>query len=435
MKKFVERAGRKLACLMIAAAGLLFAFAPTAHAEGESARSTLRFGEDGTFTILLLSDLQDTQFVSEYLVRSVEGVIRDYPPDLIVLLGDQLEGASPVLRLGSGKQNCMRALETMLAPVIASGIPFAFVFGNHDYDAPMSIADQMAFYRGYERLAHCIMAAPDSDAPGNNVFSLPVYASQGDSTVLNLYFFDSGANLPDGSYGAVSAEQVAWYCAQSDALRAENINQSVPSVAFMHVTVPEVYDLFERVPKGTPGAVRGVGVAADGFFRLSSDRIFAGEVREAPCPSTVNNGLFDAFVEQNDVFLSVSGHDHINSFLATLDGVDLLSAPGSTFTSYNDRAVRGARLLRFTEHSIKDYETVHVRYSDYDAADGVGAISYYLSTTTRIPNAVKVGLIVLVLAVLAAMLVRSVLCEARSGPMPDMPADAEDEEQPEDPYL
>ncbi len=430
MRKIVERTGRFFAAVILFGLCALIATRPAARAEQAEARPSLRFGEDGTFTILLLADLQDTQFTSSYLIRSLQGVIADYPADLIVLLGDQFEGASPVMRLGNRYENAKLALARMLRPIVDSGIPFTFVFGNHDYDAPVSIARQMGLYRAYES---CIMAGQGDGAPGNNVFSLPIFSSSGDSIAMNLYFFDSGADLPDGGYGAVSAGQVEWYVEQSEALRAANANQAIPSVAFMHVIVPEVYDLFARVSAGEPGAVRGVGVGAEHYYRLESDHIFAGEVREAPCPSTENNGLFDAFIRQNDVFLSVSGHDHINSFIAAHKGVDLLSAPGSTFTSYHDRAARGARLLRFTEHTVKDYETVHVRYSDYDAADGLGAAAYYLTTTTRIPNAVKVGVILLVLLTLTVLLAVSVFRRERSGPLPDMPEEAD--APPEDPYL
>ncbi len=433
MKKFVARflgtlIGGALAFVMLACPWT------SAHAQeaagGEEQR--LRFGPDGTFTVLLLADMQDTQFVSEYLTRSVEGVIRDYPADLIVLLGDQLEGASPVMRLGNDYENVKLALEKMLKPIADSGIPFAFVLGNHDYDAPVSVDVQLELYRAYE---NCIMAAEDSDAPGNNVFSLPIHASQGDDILLNLYFFDTGADLINGDYGAVDAEQVAWYEQHSQALRMENGYEPIPSVAFMHVPVAEIYELFQQTSVNQPGAAAGVGVGAGNYYQLPTADVFIGEAKEAPCPSSQNNGLFEGFLRQDDVFLSVSGHDHVNSFIGVVEGIDLLSAPGSTFTSYNDRSVRGARLLRFTEHNVQDYETVHVRYSDYDTADGIGVIPYYFSTTTAIPNVVKVGLVGLLLAVLAGLLIVSILRDNRSGPMPDMPNEDGDNEPPEDPYL
>ena len=385
------------------------------------AEPALRFGPDGTFTILLLAALQDTQFPSPYLTRSIRAVIRDYPPDFIVLLGNQLDGGNPLLRLGNGYENVKRAFDRMLAPIVASQIPFTVLFGPSDYRAPISIDRQAELYHAYP---NCVLPASVTDG----VTRLPVYGGDDSALLLNLYFFNPAAEA-GASDSAISSEQVTQYITQSDLQRENNVNQSVPSVAFMHAAVPEIYELFSRTAVSDPDAVRGEGDASQEYYRLDSERIFSGEAQQAPETSIENNGLFDAFVEQNDVFLSVSGRDYTNSFIGTLNGVDLLSAPGSTFTGFNDRAVRGARLLRFTEFNIRDYETVHVRYSDYDSADrAVDAIPYYLSTTTRIPNWVKSLLIVLAFAALLAMLIVSICRSRHDDPQPD---DSDDDEQSE----
>jgi hypothetical protein len=183
---------------------------------------------------------------------------------------------------------------------------------------------------------------------------------------------------------------------QSAALHTENDNQALPAVAFYHIPIPEVYDLFSEVSKDTEGAFKGVGVGSGKYYLPDYDKIFTGDVNESPCPSSENNGLFDAFVENGDVFLSVNGHDHINSFIGSLHGIDLASAPGSSYTSYGDTDVRGVRLFRFTEHCVKNYETIHVRYSDYNTPSSYGFLRYYFSTTTAIPNAAKVFVLLVI---------------------------------------
>jgi len=120
-----------LIVLLLLAGVCLFPAFGTARAEGSGDR-TLTFGTDGTFTVLILSDLQETQYTTQLVQSGSSGVIEDYPADLIVLLGDQLEGSSPVLRIGNGEQNCTKTIETLLKPVAASGIAFVVVFGNHD---------------------------------------------------------------------------------------------------------------------------------------------------------------------------------------------------------------------------------------------------------------------------------------------------------------
>lgn len=42
----------------------------------------------------------------------------------------------------------------------------------------------------------------------------------------------------------------------SDALKAENGGEPMPSLLFQHIPVPEIYELLKEVPKGTDGAVK-----------------------------------------------------------------------------------------------------------------------------------------------------------------------------------
>ncbi|MEA4870280.1 MAG: metallophosphoesterase [Christensenella sp.] len=364
----------------------------------------LSFGDDGTFTVLILSDLQDTQLTTELVIRGETNVIRDYPADLIVLLGDQLEGPSPVLRLGDGVANCEKTLRTLLEPIEASGIPFVVVFGNHDYEAPMPVKQQAALFESY---SNCVGVSYGKNSSENGAFVLPIDRTGSDQAGMALYFFDSGSYIANGDYDTVSGEQVVWYNERSAAFKAENGGQALPSAAFCHIPVPEVYQLLSEVPKGTKGALKGIGVGKGKYYLPDETKIFAGEVNEAPCPSSENHGLFDAYLNNGDVFLTVNGHDHINSFIGSLDGIDIANAPGSSYTSYGDEGIRGARLFRFSEANVRDYETMHVLYSDYNTPASYGYLKYYFSTTTGIYNAVKVGVsgIVIILGIVATIIV------------------------------
>lgn len=373
---------------------LLPAMQPALAADDDAAR--LSFGDDGTFTVLILSDLQDTQFTTQLVVSGETHVIEDVPADLIVLLGDQLEGPSPVLRLGNGAENCEDTLRTLLAPIAASGIPFAVVFGNHDYEAPMSIQQQTQIYESYD---NCVAVSHGKGSTEDGAFVLPIYMEGTDTAAMALYFFDSGSYIANGDYDTVSQKQVDWYTEQSVAFKAANDGQALPSVAFCHIPVPEVYQLLTEVPKGTKGALKGVGVGKGKYYIPDDVKIFTGEVNEAPCPSSENHGLFDAYLANGDVFLTVNGHDHINSFIGSVEGIDIASAPGSSYTSYGSADIRGVRLFRFSEHNVRDYETVHVLYSNYDTPQSFGYLKYYFSTTTGIYNAVKVAICILIVFV------------------------------------
>ena len=399
----------------------------TAHAE-ESAPTSLSFGSDGTFTVLILSDLQDTQFTTKLVVSGETHALKDYPANLIVLLGDQLEGPSPVLRLGNGAKNCEDTLRTLLAPVAESGIPFVVVFGNHDYEAPLSIAEQVKIYESYD---NCLAVSFGKDSTKDGAFVLPIKLYNSDIVDMALYFFDSGSYIANGDYNTVSKEQVAWYNEQSAAFKAANDGQALPSAAFCHIPLPEVYNLLTEVPKGTKGAFKGVGVGAGKYYLPNEDKIFTGAVNEAPCPSSENNGLFDAYLANGDVFLTVNGHDHVNSFIGSVEGIDIANAPGSSYTSYGDEDVRGVRLFRFTEFNVRDYETLHVLYSDYNTPASFGYLRYYFSTTTGIYNAIKVVLSILIVIVaivvtIIVMTVRKKRRKAAAATAAVLPAEAKD---------
>ena len=400
----------------------------TAHAE-ESDIASLSFGSDGTFTVLILSDLQDTQFTTKLVVSGETNVLKDYPADLIVLLGDQLEGPSPVLRIGDGVKNCEDTLRTLLAPVAESGIPFVVVFGNHDYEAPLSIAEQVKIYESYD---NCLAVSFGKDSTKDGAFVLPIKLYNSDVVDMALYFFDSGSYIANGDYDTVSKEQVAWYNEQSAAFKAANDGQALPSAAFCHIPLPEVYNLLTEVPKGTKGAFKGVGVGAGKYYLPNEDKIFTGAVNEAPCPSSENNGLFDAYLANGDVFLTVNGHDHVNSFIGSVEGIDIASAPGSSYTSYGNPDVRGVRLFRFTEFNVRDYETLHVLYSDYNTPASFGYLRYYFSTTTGIYNAIKVVLsiliaIVAIVVTIIVVAVRKKRRKAAAATAAVLPAEANDE--------
>ena len=415
-----------LTLLLLLPCGQATAMATATAGEGESDAGALRFGRDGTFTVMVLSDAQETQFPSPLFVASVRRVLSEYAPDLVVFLGDQLEGSHPLLRIGSAYDNTVRAMTQVVALVEEAGVPFVAVPGNHDYDAPVGMRYQAEFYRSRPG---CAAAAYEQAA------RVSVYPYAGDEPALNLYLFDSGKYTEAGGYGAVPKEQVAWYLADTEAARAKNARGVTPAVAFTHVAPEEIYRLFTPVEAGTAGALHGTTGNTDALYLPDEARIFTGNVLEAPCPSEENNGLFDAFSRGGDVFLAVFGHDHLNSFIGTVDGVDMAAAPGCTYTGYGDARARGVRLFRFREDNVRDYETIHVRFALFDGSSSFLPVRYYLLSTSKIPNTVKV--LACGLLLLAAILVLSIKLakKGRTPVSPAYPEAPEDDEEPEDPYL
>lgn len=346
---------RGLACALLAV--LL-----TAPAAAQDA-GQLRFPAGGKLKIAVFADLQTTQNVPRNLTENLCRVLDDEEPDLVVFLGDQVEGKHPWVHLGDNEEHVKDIIDRIMAPVVERDIPFAVVFGNHDaQDSGVDKGLQMAYYRTFPG---CLAVDEGNSLPGCGTYNLLYYTSDGSRPALNLYLVDSLEYDPGGGYGCVSKEQVAWCRTVGETLARTNGGEPVPALAFQHIIVPEVYNAFTRVrDKNEEGAFAGKGVGKGGWYASPSGM---EGLEEAPCPPEYSNGQLAAWRDVGDVKAAFFGHDHVNSFTATLDGIDLAACPGATYTSYNDEDRRGVRLIEIDQEDIADgvYETRVIRFRDY----------------------------------------------------------------------
>lgn len=328
-----------LLCLTVSAES-----APGTAADG----TDLRFPKNGKLKIAVFADLQTTQFVSGNLTECLSAVLDAEQPDLVVFLGDQVEGKHPYLHMGDNEAHVKRIIDQIVAPVVERGIPFTVVFGNHDaQDAGVSKEVQMAYYQSFPG---CLAVDEGASLPGCGTYNLIYTASDGSHPALNLYFVDSLEYDAKGGYGCVTKEQVAWCRTVSETLARTNGGEAVPALVFQHIVVPEIYNVFTRVrDKEEPGAFAGKGIGKGGWYAAPEGLL---GVAEAPCPPNYSNGQFAAWRDAGDVKAAFFGHDHLNSYETRLDGIDLVACPGATFMSYNDEETRGVRIIEIDEKTI-----------------------------------------------------------------------------------
>ena len=137
----------------------------------------------------------------------------------------------------------------------------------------------------------------------------------------------------------------------------------MPSLVFQHIAVPETYEMFNEVPKGTKGAIRGNAGHTKQYYVENPDYVLQGELNEGPCSAnTANDGQFDSWVKQGDVIGAVFGHDHINTYTGELEGIKLMATPGVTFHAYGNN--RGVRTITLNESNLNDFETEVLLFSD-----------------------------------------------------------------------
>ena len=335
-----------LSVLMMLSCASLFAFA----AEKEE---VLKFGDDGKFTILQFADIQDGYPLMTITKKLLEDTVKMVQPDLIVLTGDNISGGSTTTKVIT-----RAAINEFMSIFEKAGIPTAAVFGNHDDESALADKDfQMSVYESYD----CFVGYNEGDIiPGVGTYNLPILSSDASRVAFNIWMTDSGTYNSEndlGGYACTTKEQIAWYVEKSNELKAQNGGTPVPSINFQHIIVPEIYDALVECEAGTPNSIsRG-----DKFLTLPEG--VDGALHENPCPPNYSNGQFAAFVQQGDVLATVSGHDHVNSFVVPYQGVDIVNTPGVGFSSYNDETV-GSRVFVIDENAPEAYETYVLGYFD-----------------------------------------------------------------------
>ncbi len=338
----------------------------------------LRFGADGKFTVMQIADTQDILFPRSTMIEFIGRALDEVQPDLVVFTGDNTEDIT--FFTASWKP----AIEWIVAPLVERDIPFTFTFGNHDAVIP---AGKEALFKQYLTYDNCLAYDADPKTYGTGNHNLPIYASAGEDVKFNLWVLDSNAydfsrfnfgnldlssissfddiapvfqtffNIP---YDNVHEDQIAWFKKTNDALTAA-AGHKVPSLVFQHIIVPEVSELLLQ---SAPGDTNTKGInGKDCALKLDPAKA-TGYLGEFPCPPAYNGGEFTALKESGSVLGIVTGHDHVNSFIGKVDGIDLIQSAGVGFASYGNDEVRGVRVITLNEANPGSYETDTLVYAD-----------------------------------------------------------------------
>ena len=243
--------------------------------------------------ILQLTDLHLT-YGNDYRDRQTFELIKslnekdDY--DLIVITGDMsMSPAGP--RLFSKLIDVMESLKT----------PWTFIFGNHEND-----------FNTYEDYLKRIPSdteylyfkvGPELEDGGVGNFHITM--TKNGLPFYRLYLLDSKAEREvyteeEGEYDYLSLDQVSWY--------SNHVAQdSVDSMVFMHIPLRQY-------------------IEADGYEGVFlEDKVYA---------QGVDTGFFDAMVLAGRSQAVFVGHDHLNDFLFTKEGIMLAYGRATGLNGY-----------------------------------------------------------------------------------------------------
>lgn len=279
----------------------------------------LKFNENGEFKIVQFTDnhYKWGKNASNVAVECIASVLDAENPDFVIFTGDMVYS-----------KNVENSIGKVLEPVVERGVPFAFVFGNHDPEFELSHGEI------YDILA----STPGSVMPQRGDVDSPDYIVEVKSgvdpekTASVFYCLDShsGAKIPGcGKYAWLDFPQIAWYKSQSDSIIAHNGGTPLPSLMFFHIPLPEIDYAND-----------------DGKTQV------LGSKGEAVCSPKLNTGMFAAIKEQGDVKGVFFGHDHDNDYVADYYGVLLAYGRYSGGnTVYNHIGTNGGRVILLREGS------------------------------------------------------------------------------------
>ncbi len=339
----------------------------------------LKFDQNGEFTIIQMTDIQDDKEVHEDTLEMITKAVDRYKPDLVVMTGDNIAG-------GMSNSDFQSSVNQFMAPIIKAGVPYAITFGNHDDEDGTLVNtpsrdEQYNYYVGLSDLAVDF----DVDSLSHTgTGSIPIYSYDETTVKFAVFPVDTGGYDENGDYDHAKADQVEWYEAEAKRL-------GVPHLVFQHIIVPEIYTtLLVKADSATPGAIQGHGNWSSNYYVLDpSNATITGTMREQPCPSGQNGGQYAAMVRTGTMVGNFVGHDHTNDFVGTsADGITIGYTQAMTMHSYgtHDPAVRV-----FNVKEDGTYTTKHIALSEMGMEDADDYEHDTIAGTPTVPSRIVVG--------------------------------------------
>lgn len=179
------------------------------------------------------------------------------------------------------------------------GIPWAPVFGNHDYEGR---ADKSKLCEIYENAENCLFQCGPDGMNGMGNYTYTVRDNSG-KALTTLIFMDSNSyDSVNNGYDRFHENQIAWYeNTVKEIAKTENGDETkvVPSLAFFHIPMQEFkmgYDEGERI---------------------------WGMRFEKECFPAVDDEMFGTMVALGSTKGCFVGHDHMNNYSVNYQGIRL----------------------------------------------------------------------------------------------------------------
>lgn len=271
----------------------------------------IQSGQDGTFRILVIADPHTDQDedANARTWRDVHAMIDRFRPGLLVVLGD----------VWCGDDRPEQAREWMrrdLSVIASLGVPWAFVWGNHDYG--VDTAD------GHAAVATADNAVPPDVTGPPGDYRIAVADRHDDAVLWDLFFLNSHTEC-------LLREDVEWLEQETMRLRAER-GRDVPALLFFHIPLKQYETARET------GRAEGIGL---------EEVLYWGD----------DGTLIEGIKRAGNVRACFAGHSHRNDFYFVEDGVVFAYARATGYGGYGDDVKKGAKLITLGPATLH-FETV-----------------------------------------------------------------------------
>ena len=297
------------------------------------------------FRILQLTDIHLggsfwTRKKDEKALKAVEALITYSKPDMVAVTGD-VSFPLPHKTLSINNMKSARLFGSLMETI---GIPWSFVFGNHDSEffALHKKSDLVSYYSSLE---HCLFKDTAKGITGESNYVVKLRNEDGSLNQL-LVFIDSNAYAKKGFFSGfdyIHDDQVEWY--ENEIKRVSKMEgKTIPSLAFFHIPLTEYRDAWWAVQEQKEDAVYHFGCCGE------TDQYFG--------TSHTKSLMFDKMLELGSTKGVFVGHDHYNTQSVTYKGIQLTYGMSIDYLAYNkiDKRInqRGATII-----DIKDDSSFH----------------------------------------------------------------------------
>lgn len=341
----------------------------------KDAPAELKFGEDGKFRILHITDIHEVEpemdddenrdnpiCCEKETLNVIERLVEKTNPDLVVFGGDNIGGYWEEFTYDLIE----KTISKITKPLRDRNIPLCVVFGNHDGECGYHTEFQMMMYHEY---ADCRSSFNDADVYGCGNCCVTIKSSKSDKDAFAAWLIDSNdyQQTADGKsgYDCVHDDQIAWYEKRAEELKNANGGNPLPAILFQHMPVQQELDGYKEVT-----ADDDYTFERDGKYYYFGHDIIEGRIRETPCPPYMENdhrNQFESWKKTGDIVAAFFGHDHINDFHIKVDGISLYQTLGAGYFTYGKD--RGGRLIVLDENNPEEIYTQSIVIERITTAD------------------------------------------------------------------